>query len=180
VTLGADHATSRTLAPTMGAPNAERSQQLAELFARYGVPVPDGRHAATVEDAVAAANEVGYPCVIKAQVRTGKRGKAGGIKLADSPEGARKAAEGIFGLDISGHTVEIVYVEPATDIDEEYYLSVMHDRERRGYLVICSARGGVDIEQVNREDPDAVVKAALSPSDVRGGLPRGRALEIVR
>jgi succinyl-CoA synthetase beta subunit len=152
-----------------------------EFFRDHGVPTaPEGAVCTTPDEAEVAARDLGGPIVVKAQVKTGGRAKAGGVKLADDPAAAREAAEAILGLDINGHVVALVYVEPASDIAEEYYLSVMHDRERRGYLVICSARGGVDIEQVNREDPDAVVKAALSPSDVRGGLPRGRALEIVR
>jgi succinyl-CoA synthetase beta subunit len=152
-----------------------------EFFRRHGVATPaEGAVCRTPEEVEDAASAMGGEVVVKAQVKTGGRGKAGGIKLADSPEGARKAAEGIFGLDISGHTVEIVYVEPATDIAEEYYLSAMLDRERKGYLVICSREGGVDIEEVNRTNPEAVTTELLFPSEVRAGLPRGRALEIVR
>ncbi len=152
-----------------------------EFFRDHGVPTaPEGAVCETPDEVEGAARDIDGPVVVKAQVKTGGRGKAGGVKLADTPEEAREAAGSILGLDISGHVVEVVYVEPASDISEEYYLSVMHDREGKGFMVICSAQGGVDIEQVNREDPDAVVKEALLPSEVRGGLPRGRALEIVR
>jgi succinyl-CoA synthetase beta subunit len=117
--------------------------------------------------------------VVKAQVKTGGRGKAGGVKLASSVEEAREHAESILGLDIKGHVVNIVYVEPASDIAEEYYLSVMHDRVAKGYLVICSAEGGVEIEEVNRTNPDAVIKHSLLPSDVADGLSRDTARDIV-
>jgi succinyl-CoA synthetase beta subunit len=117
--------------------------------------------------------------VVKAQVKTGGRGKAGGVKLATSVEQAREYGESILGLDIKGHTVHVVYVEPASDIVEEYYLSVMHDRVAKGYLVICSRQGGVDIEEVNRTQPEAVVKQQLTPSEVQGGLPLETARSIV-
>jgi succinyl-CoA synthetase beta subunit len=109
----------------------------------------------------------------------GGRGKAGGVKLAKSPEEAREHAEAIFGLDIKGHIVNVIYVEPGSDIAEEYYLSVMHDRVNKGYLVICSREGGMDIEEVNRTNPDAVVKEPLLPSETADGLPRERALDIM-
>jgi succinyl-CoA synthetase beta subunit len=151
-----------------------------QLFRRNGVPVPaEGRVCRTADEVEAAARELGGAVVVKAQVKTGGRGKAGGVKLANDPDEARSVAEDIIGLDIKGHTVNVVYVEPASDIAEEYYLSVMHDRVNKGYLVICSAQGGVDIEEVNRTDPDAVVKVSLTPSDTVDGLPRDRALDIV-
>lgn len=152
-----------------------------EFFRRHDVPTArEGAVCRTPDEVAEAAEEIGGTVVIKAQVKTGGRGKAGGVQLADSPKKARKIAEEILGLDIKGHIVEIVYVEPATDIAEEYYLSVMHDRERKGYMVICSREGGVEIEEVNRTNPEAVVKELLFPSEVKGGLPRGRALEIIR
>jgi succinyl-CoA synthetase beta subunit len=155
-----------------------------QLFARNGVPVPPaGSICRTVDEIVAAAEEHlgggASAVVVKAQVKTGGRGKAGGVKLATSVEEAREHGESILGLDIKGHTVNVVYVEPASDIAEEYYLSVMHDRVNKGHLVICSRQGGVDIEEVNRTDPDAVVKRSLTPHEVADGLPLATATEIV-
>jgi succinyl-CoA synthetase beta subunit len=155
-----------------------------QLFGRNGVPVPPpGSICRTVEEIVAAAEEHldagAAAVVVKAQVKTGGRGKAGGVKLATSVDEAREHGEAILGLDIKGHTVNVVYVEPASDIAEEYYLSVMHDRVNKGHLVICSRQGGVDIEEVNRTDPDAVVKRSLTPHEVADGLPLATATEIV-
>jgi succinyl-CoA synthetase beta subunit len=151
-----------------------------QLFRRNGVPVPpEGHVCRTVDEIVDAAREIGDTVVVKAQVKTGGRGKAGGVKLANDPDEAREHGESILGLDIKGHTVNVVYVEPASDIAEEYYLSVMHDRVNKGYLVICSAEGGVDIEEVNRTNPDAVVKRSLTPSETADGLARDTALDIV-
>ena len=156
-----------------------------QLFARHGVPVPPvGAVCRTVDDIVAAARdhlEAGASAVVvKAQVKTGGRGKAGGVKLASSVEEARAHGEAILGLDIKGHLVRVVYVEPASDIAEEYYLSVMHDRVNKGDLIICSRQGGVDIEEVNRTDPEAVVKRYVTPSERQSGrLPHDVALEVV-
>jgi succinyl-CoA synthetase beta subunit len=155
-----------------------------QLFARNGVPVPaEGSVCRTVDEIVAAAqrhlDEGASAVVVKAQVKTGGRGKAGGVKLASSVDEAREHAESILGLDIKGHTVNIVYVEPASDIAEEYYLSVMHDRVNKGELIICSREGGVDIEEVNRTNPDAVIKRAVLPSERVDGLPREVALGVV-
>jgi succinyl-CoA synthetase beta subunit len=155
-----------------------------QLFGRNGVPVPpEGAVCRTGDEIVEAATKQledgASAVVVKAQVKTGGRGKAGGVKLASSVEEAREHAESILGLDIKGHVVNIVYVEPASDIAEEYYLSVMHDRVAKGYLVICSAEGGVEIEEVNRTNPDAVIKHSLLPSDVTDGLSRDTAKDIV-
>ena len=155
-----------------------------QLFARNGVPVPPpGDIARTVEEAVASAERIlgggASAVVVKAQVKVGGRGKAGGVRLARSVEEAREAAEAILGLDIKGHEVRVLYMEPASDIVEEYYLSVMHDRVNKGDLIICSRQGGVDIEEVNRTDPDAVVKRQVVPSERVDGLSRTVALEIV-
>jgi succinyl-CoA synthetase beta subunit len=155
-----------------------------QLFARNGVPVPPpGDAVRTVEDAVAASKRLldggASAVVVKAQVKVGGRGKAGGVRLARTVEEAREAAEAILGLDIKGHIVRVVYIEPASDIVEEYYLSVLHDRVGKGDLIICSRQGGVDIEEVNRTDPDAVVKRTVRPSERVGGLPRAIALEVV-
>ncbi len=155
-----------------------------QLFGRNAVPVPPvGSVCRTVDEIVAAAEEhlgAGYDAVVvKAQVKTGGRGKAGGVKLATSVEEAREHATSILGLDIKSHTVQVVYVEPASDIVEEYYLSVMHDRVGKGHLVICSKEGGVDIEEVNRTNPEAVVKRALTPHETAGGLRLETARDIV-
>jgi succinyl-CoA synthetase beta subunit len=112
-------------------------------------------------------------------VKMGGRGKAGGVKLAKDADEARAHAESIFGLDIKGHVVNVIYVEPASDIAEEYYLSILHDRVNKGYLVICSREGGMDIEEVNRTKPEAVVKEPLLPGETADGLPAERALDIV-
>ncbi len=155
-----------------------------QLFGRNGVPVPPaGSVCRTVDEIVAAATSQlaggASAVVVKAQVKTGGRGKAGGVKLATSVEQAREHAESILGLDIKGHVVQVVYVEPASDIVEEYYLSVMHDRVSKGHLVICSREGGVDIEEVNRTNPDAVVKRLLTSAEVADGLPLDTATAIV-
>ncbi|TVP72642.1 MAG: ADP-forming succinate--CoA ligase subunit beta [Nitriliruptor sp.] len=155
-----------------------------QLFGRNGVPVPPaGSVCHTVDEIVAAAEQHlgdGHGAVVvKAQVKTGGRGKAGGVKLATSVEEAREHAESILGLDIKGHVVRVVYVEPASDIEEEYYLSVMHDRVGKGHLVICSREGGVDIEEVNRTNPEAVVKRALTPHETADGLTADTARKIV-
>ena len=155
-----------------------------QLFARNGVAVPPpGDVARTVNEAVASAERIlgggTSAVVVKAQVKVGGRGKAGGVRLARSVDEAREAAEAILGLDIKGHEVRVLYMEPASDIVEEYYLSVMHDRVNKGDLIICSRQGGVDIEEVNRTDPDAVVKRQVVPSERVDGLSRTVALEIV-
>jgi succinyl-CoA synthetase beta subunit len=155
-----------------------------QLFARNGVPVPPpGEAVRTVDAAVAAAQAIlgagASAVVVKAQVKVGGRGKAGGVRLARSVDEAREAAEAILGLDIKGHEVRVLYIEPASDIAEEFYLSVLHDRVGKGDLIICSRQGGVDIEEVNRTDPDAVVKRMVRPSERVEGLPREIALEVV-
>ena len=117
-----------------------------QLFGRNGVPVPPpGAVCRTVDEVVAAATEIGGMTVIKSQVKMGGRGKAGGVKLAKDVDEAREHAESIFGLDIKGHIVNVIYVEDASDIAEEYYLSILHDRVGKGYLVIASREGGMDI-----------------------------------
>ncbi len=134
-----------------------------QLFARHGVPVPSGRPATTVEEAVAAADDIGYPCVVKAQVQIGGRGKAGGIKLAqDGPE-ARAHSEAILGMDIRGLTVHELWIEQASDIASEYYASVIFDRSAKAPLVMLSTRGGMDIEAVADEDPEAIARLHVDP-----------------
>ncbi len=134
-----------------------------QLFARHGVPVPDGRHAASVEEAVAAADEIGYPCVVKAQVQIGGRGKAGGIKVAKDREEAREHAKAILGMDIRGLTVHELWIEAASEIDAEYYASVVFDRSAKAPLLMLSTKGGMDIEEVADEDPDAIARLHVDP-----------------
>jgi succinyl-CoA synthetase beta subunit len=134
-----------------------------QLFARHGVPVPTGRPATTVEQAVAAADDIGYPCVVKAQVQIGGRGKLGGIKLAKDGHEARAHAEAILGMDIRGLTVHEVWVEGASDIASEYYASVVFDRSAKAPLVMLSTKGGMDIEQVADEDPTAIARLHVDP-----------------
>jgi len=141
-----------------------------QLFAKHGIAVPSGEVANTVEDAVAAAERIGYPCAIKAQVLIGGRGKAGGIKIAQNAEEAREHAGAILGMDIVGphgegpFRVEAVWVEVGSDIAEEYYASVILDRGEKKLLAMVSAKGGMDIEAVAAEDPGALVKRHIDPS----------------
>jgi len=142
-----------------------------QLFAKHDVPVPDGRPASSVDEAVAAADEVGYPCVIKAQVQIGGRGKAGGIKIAESRDEARQHAEAILGMDIRGprgegpFTVHEVWVERASDIDAEYYASIILDRSAKKLMTILSAMGGMNVEEIAERDPDALVKRHVPPAN---------------
>jgi succinyl-CoA synthetase beta subunit len=146
-----------------------------QLFARHGLKVSDGRAVTTVNDAVAAANEVGYPVVVKAQVLIGGRGKAGGVKLADDETQAREHAEHILGMDIKGHTVRTLWIEHASDIATEYYASVLLDRSEKQPLVIFSVEGGVEIEQVAQESPEKLIRRHV---DALKGLSRQQAVEI--
>jgi succinyl-CoA synthetase beta subunit len=134
-----------------------------QLFARHGVPVPHGIPAKTVEEAVAAADEIGYPCVIKAQVQIGGRGKAGGIKVAGDRSEAEEHARAILGMDIRGLTVHEVWVEGASEIASEYYASVIFDRSEKAPLVMLSTKGGMDIEQVAEDDPEAIARLHVDP-----------------
>jgi succinyl-CoA synthetase beta subunit len=134
-----------------------------QFFARYGIPVSPGEAVTTVDDAVAAAERIGFPVVVKAQVQVGGRAKAGGIKLAADADDVRTHAADILGMDIKGHTVEIVWIERASDIAEEYYASFTLDRSAKKHLGMLSAQGGVDIEGVAAEDPDAIAKVWVDP-----------------
>ena len=134
-----------------------------QLFAKHGVPTPSGIHAATVDDAVVAANEIGYPCVVKAQVAIGKRGKAGGIKIADNEAEARAHSEAILGMDIRGFTVHDLWIERASDIANEYYASVILDRGEKKLLAMLSRMGGMDVEEIAESDPTAMVKRHVEP-----------------
>ena len=155
--------------------------QAKQLFAEYGVPVPQGKVASTAAEARAIAEEfaaAGKPrVVVKAQVKTGGRGKAGGVKVAENAEDAQAKAEQILGMDIKGHTVHRVLVEEASDIAEEYYFSFLLDRANRTFLSICSAEGGMDIEEVAETNPEAVAKISIDPLT---GAPANVAEEIVK
>jgi succinyl-CoA synthetase beta subunit len=146
-----------------------------QLFARHGLEVSDGRAVTAVEDAVAAANEIGYPVVVKAQVLIGGRGKAGGVKLADDEAQAREHAGNILGLDIKGHIVRTLWIEHASDIATEYYASVLLDRSAKQPMVIFSIEGGVEIEQVAEESPEKLVRHHV---DALKGLSREEAVQI--
>ncbi len=135
-----------------------------QYFARFGIPVSVGGVADTVDEAVAQANKVGYPVVVKAQVQVGGRGKAGGIKLATDADEVRTHAGNILGLDIKGHVVRRLWVEHASDIAKEYYASFTLDRGAKAYLGMVSAQGGVDIEEVAASDPDAIARVSIDPS----------------
>ncbi len=134
-----------------------------QLFARHGVPVSPGAPATTVDEAVSAADELGYPVVVKAQVLIGGRGKAGGIKLAKDSAEVREHATAILGMDIRGHTVHEVWIEAASDIAAELYASFVFDRAAKSTLVMLSTEGGVDIEEVAERDPDAIARVHVDP-----------------
>jgi succinyl-CoA synthetase beta subunit len=134
-----------------------------QLFARHGVPVPDGQPARTVEDAISAAEAIGYPCAIKAQVQIGGRGKLGGIKIAKDRAEAEEYSRAILGMDIKGLTVHELWIEGASQIESEYYASVVFDRSAKAPLVMLSTKGGMDIEQVADEDPDAIAHLHVDP-----------------
>jgi succinyl-CoA synthetase beta subunit len=141
-----------------------------QLFAKHGIAVPSGEVAGTVEEAVAAADRIGYPCAIKAQVLIGGRGKAGGIKIAKDAGEAREYAGAILGMDITGphgegpFRVDQVWVEGGSEIAAEYYASIILDRGEKKLLAMVSAKGGMDIEQVAAEDPEALVKRHIDPT----------------
>lgn len=134
-----------------------------QYFSRFGIPVPPGAVADTVDEAVSAAEKVGYPVVVKAQVQVGGRGKAGGIKLAKNADEVREHAGAILGMDIKGHTVHRLWVETASDIAEEYYASFTLDRSKKKHLGMLSAEGGVEIETVAEENPDAIARVWVDP-----------------
>ena len=158
--------------------------QAKELFAEYGVPIPQGKVATTADEArqiaeeFAAAKPGAKPLVvIKAQVKTGGRGKAGGVKLADTPDEAQEKAGRILGMDIKGHTVHSVLVAEDTDIAREFYLSFLLDRAERTFLSMCTVEGGMEVEDLARERPDALARIPVSPLT---GVDHAKALEIVR
>ncbi|MGH3614710.1 MAG: ADP-forming succinate--CoA ligase subunit beta [Pseudonocardia sp.] len=150
--------------------------QAKDLFAAHGVPVLAGRTAETPDEAAVVAVELGTTVVVKAQVKTGGRGKAGGVKLAGSPDEAREKARAILGLDIKGHIVHRVLVTEASDIAEEYYVSFLLDRSNRTFLAMACAEGGMDIEQLAVDRPEALARI---PVDAIAGVDRAKAAEIV-
>jgi succinyl-CoA synthetase beta subunit len=150
--------------------------QAKDLFAKHGVPVLPGSVAETPEEARAAAARIGTTVVVKAQVKTGGRGKAGGIKLAGTPDEAAEKAAAILGMDIKGHTVHKVLVTEASDIAEEYYFSFLLDRANRTFLAMASREGGMEIEQVAVEKPEALAKV---PVDALTGVDAATAREIL-
>jgi succinyl-CoA synthetase beta subunit len=133
------------------------------VLARYGVPLFAGKEASTVDEAVAAAEQIGYPVVVKAQVKIGGRGKAGGIKIAESVDEAREHAANILGMDIRGHVVHELWLQKATDIASEYYAAVVFDRSAKAPLVMLSTQGGMEIEQVAAEHPEALATLHVDP-----------------
>jgi succinyl-CoA synthetase beta subunit len=136
-----------------------------QYFARFGIPTSPGGTADTVDEAVEQAEDAGYPVVVKAQVKVGGRGKAGGIKLAANPGEVRQAAEAILGMDIKGHTVHRLWVEHASDIEKEYYASFTLDRPAKLHLGMLSAAGGVEIEEVATTNPEAIARLHINPLD---------------
>ncbi|WP_299558619.1 ADP-forming succinate--CoA ligase subunit beta [uncultured Mycolicibacterium sp.] len=138
--------------------------QAKELFAKHNVPTTPGRVTTSAEDAKAIATEIGKPVMVKAQVKTGGRGKAGGVKYAATPEDAYTHAQNILGLDIKGHIVKKLLVSEASDIAEEYYISFLVDRANRSYLAMCSVEGGMEIEEVAATKPDRLAKVPVDPT----------------
>ncbi|MHB8440227.1 MAG: ADP-forming succinate--CoA ligase subunit beta, partial [Acidimicrobiales bacterium] len=147
-----------------------------QYFARFGIPISPGGVADTVDEAVAQADKAGYPVVVKAQVKVGGRGKAGGIQLADDAQAVRLHAGNILGMDIKGHVVQRLWIERSSDIAREYYASFTLDRAAKKHLCMVSAKGGVDIEEVAETDPDAISRLHIDPVD---GLSAEDAARIV-
>jgi succinyl-CoA synthetase beta subunit len=149
--------------------------QAKEIFASHGLPVPGGKVATTVDEAVALANEYGLPCMVKSQVLTGGRGKAGGIKFCPTIDDVKTHAGNILGMDIKGHIVRKVLITPAVDIASEYYIGMLIDRNTKRVLLMASAEGGVEIEQVAKDNPEAILKQTIDP---RYGLLDHEAMEM--
>lgn len=150
--------------------------QARDLFEKHGVPVLQGIVATTPEEAKAAAEKIGGVTVVKAQVKVGGRGKAGGVKVAKTADEAYEYAQQILGMDIKGHTVHRVMIAQGADIAEEYYFSMLLDRANRSYLAMCSVEGGMDIETLAAERPEALAKVEVNPMD---GIIAEKAAEIV-
>ena len=138
--------------------------QAKEIFADAGIPVPESQLADSVDGVLDAVSEIGYPAAIKAQVHVGGRGKAGGIEIATSEDEAREAAESILGMDLKGYTVDKVLVEQGVDFVDEYYVGVTMDRDAGEPVAMVSTKGGVDIEQVAEEDPEAIAQEHIDPA----------------
>lgn len=151
--------------------------QARDMFEKHGVPVLAGAVATTPDEAEAAARAIGGKVVVKAQVKVGGRGKAGGVKLAESPEDAREKAAAILGMDIKGHVVGKVMIAQAAPIDSEYYLAILLDRSNRTFLVMASVSGGMDIEAVAHETPEKLTKVPVNSID---GLSKSAALKIIQ
>ncbi|MEY3335318.1 MAG: ADP-forming succinate--CoA ligase subunit beta [Actinomycetota bacterium] len=151
--------------------------QARDIFEKYGVPVLAGKIADTPEQAEAAAQEIGGTVVVKAQVKIGGRGKAGGVKVAHSPQEAKEKAARILGLDIKGHIVKRVMIAQGADIDKEYYFSILLDRSNRTFLSLCSVEGGMEIEQLAHERPDALARIEVSAVK---GIDKAKAIEIAK
>jgi succinyl-CoA synthetase beta subunit len=149
--------------------------QAKELFAKYDVPTTPQVVVTSAEQAKAAAEQLGGPVMVKAQVKTGGRGKAGGVKFAPTADDAEAKARDIIGMDIKGHTVRTVLISEAADIGEEYYFSFLLDRGNRSYLAMCSAEGGMEIEQLAVEKPEALARIPVDPV---GGVDEAKAREI--
>jgi len=148
--------------------------QARDLFAAHGVPVLPGAVASNPEEAKTAAEQIGTQVVVKAQVKVGGRGKAGGVKLAQTPDEAKEKAEAILGLDIKGHITRRVLVAEASDIASEYYFSFLLDRANRTFLAMASSEGGMEIEQLAGERPDALAKIRSTRSPVSTRRRRSR------
>jgi len=151
--------------------------QARDMFEAYGVPVLQGLTADTPEEVEAAAAKIGGVVVVKAQVKAGGRGKAGGVKVAKSPEEAKELSKNIFGLDIKGHIVKRVMVAQGASIDQEFYFSVLLDRSNRTFLSLCSVEGGMEIEQLAVERPEALAKVEVSAVT---GIDKAKAIEIAK
>ncbi len=166
-----------TAKPSEGLPVDLYEYQARDIFEKYGVPVLPGIVADTPEEAKAAAEKIGGVVVVKAQVKTGGRGKAGGVKVAKTPDEAYEAAKAILGLDIKGHVVKRVMVAAGADIAEEFYFSVLLDRANRSYLSLTSVEGGMEIEQLAVEKPEALARVEADPLT---GIDKDKAVEIAQ
>ena len=151
--------------------------QARGLFEAHQIPVLAGAVATTPDQAHAAAAKIGGKVVVKAQVKVGGRGKAGGVKLAENPDDAKEKASAILGMDIKGHTVHKVMIAQAAPIDSEYYLAILLDRANRNFLVIASVAGGMEIEEVAHKTPEKLAKVGINPNI---GIDKAKALEIAK
>jgi len=151
--------------------------QARDLFESHQIPVLAGAVATTADEAFAAAEKIGGKVVVKAQVKVGGRGKAGGVKLAENSTDAKEKAKAILGMDIKGHTVNKVMIAQAAPIDSEYYLAILLDRANRNFLVMASVAGGMEIEEVAHKTPEKLAKVGINPNN---GIDKAKALEIAK